>query len=85
MTRCAFCGRDPYEYVDVGVGMVPVAVTCCEFGCAVYDHRNAPETEVTLTVADLANIAGRVSNLEWQSERRNRLIEKLWKLRQPRT
>jgi len=26
---CAFCGMDPYEYVDVGVGWVPVAVTCC--------------------------------------------------------
>ena len=39
MTRCAFCGRDPYEYVDVGVGTVAVAVTCCEFGCAVCTRR----------------------------------------------
>jgi hypothetical protein len=29
---CPFCKRDPYEYVDVGVGYVPVAVTCCDYG-----------------------------------------------------
>lgn len=27
---CPFCGLDPYEYVDVGIGSVPVAVNCCE-------------------------------------------------------
>lgn len=29
---CPFCGLDPYEYVDVGIGSIPVAVTCCEYG-----------------------------------------------------
>ncbi|RXN87988.1 hypothetical protein C7R54_15540 [Achromobacter aloeverae] len=29
---CPFCKCDPYEYVDVGVGFVPVAVTCCDLG-----------------------------------------------------
>lgn len=29
---CPFCGLDPYEYVDVGIGSVPVAVNCCEYG-----------------------------------------------------
>ena len=32
MKTCPFCGRDPYEYVDVGIGSIPVAVTCCEEG-----------------------------------------------------
>lgn len=35
---CAFCGRDPYEYVDNGVGMERVAVTCCDEGIALYQH-----------------------------------------------
>lgn len=30
--NCPFCGHYPYEMVDVGIGMVPVAVNCCEWG-----------------------------------------------------
>jgi hypothetical protein len=30
MKGCPFCKCDPYDYADVGIGMVPVAVTCCE-------------------------------------------------------
>ena len=29
---CPFCGIHPYEYVDIGVGQQPVAVTCCSLG-----------------------------------------------------
>lgn len=29
---CPFCRRDPFEYVDIGVGFQPVAITCCEAG-----------------------------------------------------
>jgi len=32
--RCPFCKLHPYEYVDVGVGLVPVAVNCCDLGYA---------------------------------------------------
>lgn len=32
MSECPFCGRDPFHYVDNGVGMEAVAVTCCELG-----------------------------------------------------
>ena len=35
---CIFCGQDPYEYVDVGIGFVPVAVVCCERGIYFYQH-----------------------------------------------
>jgi hypothetical protein len=35
---CAFCGRDPYEYVDIGVGYQAVAVSCCDEGIAVYQY-----------------------------------------------
>ena len=37
---CPFCKCDPYEYVDVGVGMVPVAVNCCDAGIEL--HRPGP-------------------------------------------
>ena len=33
---CPFCGLDPYEYVNVGIGSVPVAVNCCEEGVSLY-------------------------------------------------
>ncbi len=33
---CPFCKRDPYHYVDNGVGMEAVAVTCCELGIGLY-------------------------------------------------
>lgn len=39
MSHCPFCKLDPYEYVDVGVGLVPVAVTCCDLGPLIFDWR----------------------------------------------
>lgn len=29
---CPFCERDPYHYVDIGVGMQAAAVICCDMG-----------------------------------------------------
>lgn len=43
---CPFCGLDPYEYVDIGVGFERVAVSCCEFGVAFFDWRvSAPRIQ----------------------------------------
>lgn len=44
--QCPFCGCDPYEYVDVGVGGrgQPVAVTCCELGIDFFDIRHEKDT-----------------------------------------
>ena len=36
---CPFCKHHPYEYVDIGVGMAPIAVTCCDFGYQLFDWR----------------------------------------------
>lgn len=36
MATCPFCGLDPYEYVSVGIGSIPVAVTCCQWGYALF-------------------------------------------------
>ena len=43
---CPFCGLDPFEYVDVGIGQVPVAVNCCgEMEDFYYSHGGSfPET-----------------------------------------
>jgi len=35
---CPFCRRDPYEYVDIGVGMERVAVSCCDLGIALFQY-----------------------------------------------
>ena len=35
---CEFCGLDPYEYVDIGIGYQAVAVNCCEAGYLMYDR-----------------------------------------------
>lgn len=32
MTTCPFCGRDPFHYVDIGVGLEAAAVVCCDLG-----------------------------------------------------
>lgn len=81
--RCEFCGRDPFERVDVGFGSpgVAVAVTCCELGVSVYDHRNDADAEMTVSVAELRKIAGTISGLRWQVERRDRTLGKLWRRR----
>ena len=32
---CPFCkSADMYDYVDIGIGKMPIGVTCCEFGYA---------------------------------------------------
>lgn len=35
---CPFCKRDPYFYVDVGIGYVPAAVDCCDLGIELFSH-----------------------------------------------
>jgi len=55
---CPFCGSDPYEYVDVGLGGKgqPVAVTCCEMGIEYFDPRSQGET-VEISRDEFNNIA----------------------------
>lgn len=36
--ECIFCRRDPYEYVDIGVGYQAVAVSCCDEGIGLYQY-----------------------------------------------
>lgn len=63
MTICPFCGRDPFHYVDNGVGFEAVAVVCCENGDILFrGFRPVPE-EVTLTWDDFVSIAATLTKL----------------------
>lgn len=53
---CPFCGCDPFEYVDVGVGRVPVAVTCCELGDLFFRGARSEPEEVSMPWADFFRI-----------------------------
>lgn len=47
---CPFCGHDPYHYVDVGVGMVPAAITCCDLGIGLFQYRDEQLVRVAETL-----------------------------------
>jgi hypothetical protein len=40
MTRCPFCKRDPYHYVDIGVGFQAAAVDCCDLGIGLFSRED---------------------------------------------
>lgn len=52
---CPFCRSDPFEYVDVGVGMVPVAVTCCELGMDLYSANGDPHIKRVVQLLESDN------------------------------
>lgn len=61
---CPFCGADPYHYVDVGVGSVPVAVVCCEHGIGLFQHHDE----------GLSNAAGKLSEAKYLISQLLRII-----------
>lgn len=70
---CPFCGRDPFHYVDNGLGMEAVAVTCCDLGDKYFrGMRPDPET-VTLDWGEFVEIGGKLAdraaaiNVAWNS------------------
>jgi hypothetical protein len=68
MSECPFCNRDPFHYVDNGLGMEAVAVTCCELGDLYFrGARKAPE-EVTLSYEEFNEVGGRLARLAWLSK-----------------
>ncbi|MEF0148500.1 hypothetical protein [Pseudomonas guariconensis] len=38
---CPFCKRDPYHYVDIGIGLAPAAVDCCDLGIGLFSYDKA--------------------------------------------
>lgn len=65
---CPFCGQDPYHYVDNGVGMERVAVTCCELGIELFDHRNAGD--VAMSRDEFSEIATKLMDYRRIAEER---------------
>jgi len=51
---CPFCGRDPYYYVDVGVGMQKAAVVCCDLGIGLIQHGDEQLSEAATKLAQMA-------------------------------
>lgn len=60
MNSCPFCGHDPYHYVDNGVGMEAVAVTCCDLGIALFSREK--REAVTIPYHDFTEIAEKLWN-----------------------
>lgn len=71
---CVFCGCETRELI----GSQSV-VNCCDLGYAAICRK--PDEEVTITAGELAEIMHRLASTEWQVERRNAIITKLWKRR----
>ena len=66
---CPFCGRDPYHYVDIGVGMESAAVECCDLGIALFQHRDEQISEVAGMLATLAReVLARRAAEAWRPE-----------------
>lgn len=58
MTTCPFCERDPFHYVDIGIGMQAVAVDCCELGDAYFRGARPELTEDVMLSPDEFRIVG---------------------------
>lgn len=64
MTTCPFCGCDPFHYVDNGVGMEAVAVTCCELGDLHFRGARPPiEHDVIIPPDEFREIAATLTEL----------------------
>lgn len=76
-TNCPVCKNHPYEYVDVGIGMVPVAVNCCDFGYYYFGGYGPHRTPANLRYSALAAkiIKLRQSHSPRKKARAKRLLE----------
>jgi hypothetical protein len=52
---CPFCGHDPYEYVDNGLGMEKVAVSCCDLGIALFQYHDEQAVRVVGLMSEAAD------------------------------
>lgn len=78
MTTCPFCDCDPFEYVNVGDGMVAAAVTCCEYGDLYFRGARGPLTrDVAMDPDEFHSVGLKIDDLRQQIYRRDRIISKL--------
>ncbi len=73
---CPFCGRDPFHYVDNGVGMEAMAVICCELGDMLFRGARETPSDVTLSWEEFTGLAARLlSSSKAEGEMREALAE----------
>jgi hypothetical protein len=48
MELCPFCKRDPFHYVDNGIGYEIVAVNCCDLGIDLYSGNKTAQKILNL-------------------------------------
>lgn len=79
MTICPFCGRDPFHYVDVGVGSVPVAVDCCELGDLYFrGQRPEIEGEVLIPADEFRELGNRIGGMQFELEAYREKYGPIW-------
>lgn len=61
MTICPFCGHDPYHYVDNGLGMEAVAITCCEIGIEYFARE--PKEYITISREEMDELADKLREM----------------------
>ncbi|MFG1260090.1 hypothetical protein V5F79_22440 [Xanthobacter flavus] len=74
---CPFCGRDPYHYVDNGVGCERVAVVCCDLGIALLQHG---DEQLIAQITLRAEAADEIERLNAALASRDKEIKRMEKL-----
>lgn len=65
MTTCPFCNRDPFHYVDIGVGHEAAAVECCEFGDLYFRGARPALTKCVIVEPDeFVEIGNRIQSMK---------------------
>jgi hypothetical protein len=55
VSGCPFCKLDPFHYVDTGVGLMAVAVNCCDLGCDLYSRDRTRAKAAHRVLRDMRN------------------------------
>jgi len=68
---CPFCNQDPFDYADVGIGSIPIGITCCGELVDFYYSNNehfptSQEAEVYLKGLYPYKIQAKTENTDWQ-------------------
>ena len=74
---CPFCGRDPFHYVDNGIGMEAVAVDCCELGNLYFRGARAAPEEIDLSWEEFSEIGQRLLSTSTALRAMREALEKI--------
>ena len=68
---CPFCNQDPFDYADVGIGSIPIGITCCgELVHYYYSHNEqfptSQEAETYLKELYPYKIQAKTTKTDWE-------------------